>query len=170
MTMRPVPARMPWFIIRARLALVPGLSEAYQERISRTRAEAPREAAAGLDSATAAFGFMGRIIGWAQRSGKLQRGVAGGAQDRGAVVHHHPHRHPLEQLPERLLGEEGLAERRALECGKNPGRDTASQVDAREREAPQGDVCRLRSVDADHEIERTDARGARARERVPRDR
>src|SRR5690349_2556818 len=37
MTKRPVPARRPWFISRARLARVPGLSLPYQLRISCTR-------------------------------------------------------------------------------------------------------------------------------------
>src|SRR5262245_34127524 len=38
MTNLPVPASRPWFIIRARLVLVPTLSLAYQLRISFTRA------------------------------------------------------------------------------------------------------------------------------------
>src|ERR1700730_18988573 len=37
MTNFPVPARRPWLSSRARLVLVPGLSEGYQLRISRTR-------------------------------------------------------------------------------------------------------------------------------------
>src|SRR3989442_346615 len=37
MTNRPLPARRPWLIRRARLASVPGLSLPYQLRISRTR-------------------------------------------------------------------------------------------------------------------------------------
>src|SRR5262245_40645078 len=37
MTNFPVPARLPWFIRRARFALVPGLSDPYQERICFTR-------------------------------------------------------------------------------------------------------------------------------------
>src|SRR5579884_461447 len=37
MTSLPVPARRPWFSMRARFVSVPGLSAPYQERISRTR-------------------------------------------------------------------------------------------------------------------------------------
>src|ERR1043165_1666963 len=37
MTKRPVPARRPWFMRRARLGNVPGLSLSYQLNISRTR-------------------------------------------------------------------------------------------------------------------------------------
>src|SRR5262249_54292454 len=36
MTNRPVPARRPWFMMRARLARVPGLSPSYHERLSFT--------------------------------------------------------------------------------------------------------------------------------------
>ncbi len=72
--MRPVPARTPWFIMRARLALLPGLSEEYQERISRTRVAAPRVGAGGApaprSAVTVAFGFMGPSIGRSRWPGK----------------------------------------------------------------------------------------------------
>src|SRR5207253_6398071 len=38
MTILPEPASRPWFSMRAMLVLVPGLSDGYQLRISRTRA------------------------------------------------------------------------------------------------------------------------------------
>src|SRR5215470_15341784 len=37
MTIRPVPASVPWLSMRARLVRVPGLSEEYQDRICFTR-------------------------------------------------------------------------------------------------------------------------------------
>src|SRR5258705_13573002 len=56
--------------MRARLALVPGLSDPYQERISRTRVGAPRTGVAVFDSATTVDGFMRGIIGRGATAGK----------------------------------------------------------------------------------------------------
>src|SRR5207247_4153714 len=78
-TNRPLPARRPWFIRRARLASVPGLSLPYQLRISRTRSlmversplrgvgSSPAAAVAAAAARPAAAAFLGPVQPVAER-------------------------------------------------------------------------------------------------------
>src|SRR6059036_2540722 len=99
MTSFPVPASAPWFKRRAMFVLVPGLSDPYQERISRTRSVErfpPAACAEGAFGARAVSAFIaasivrrfdeGQVL-----SGLRDGGVAGGAQKGGTLVSNDPH-------------------------------------------------------------------------------
>src|SRR5258705_1965224 len=174
MTSFPVPARAPWFSSRAMFAFVPGLSEPYQERISRTRAVArwPPCGVAEAFGATAVSGFIERSIVRAvlrhqaptaarsRPSGLGNRRVSCGAQEPGQLVPDDPHRDRGEKRPQVVLVAERLQKHVPLQRRQDLGRDAATEIDAGPRDRPQGQVARLRAVDADEEPERLLARGA----------
>src|SRR5438093_5994367 len=79
MTIFPEPASRPWLSIRARFVLVPGLSEGYQLRISRTRAV---NSMFGLGSKV---GRLSALSGNVQgiRACPVEKRAGGTAQDAG---------------------------------------------------------------------------------------
>src|SRR5439155_8187695 len=177
MTSLPVPASAPWFKRRAMFVLVPGLSELYQERISRTRSverRVPAACAADAFGARTVSGFIGASIvrrfdeGQAL-SGFRDRGVAGGAQEGRALVSNDPYGDRSEERAQMVLVPERLEENVPVEGRQDLGRDSSTQVDSGPRQGAQGQVAGLGAVDAHEEPKRVLARAAGSLHAEPAD-